>query len=163
MTTPPSTSPVKMLRIELMKDPTVSRHLQIGWQCLALFMLFGLALELMHAFKVQFFLNVSTEPRRLMWTLAHAHGTMLGLLNLAFSFTTFLSSDSSGFHRKFASLALITATVLVPGGFFLGGLWMHGGEPGYGIVLVPLGAILLVLAAVLTVKNINFKGADRQC
>ena len=28
-----------------------------------------------------------TEARRLMWTLAHTHGTLLGLVHLAFSAT----------------------------------------------------------------------------
>jgi hypothetical protein len=33
----------------------------------------------------------------------------------------------------------------MPLGFFLGGLKFYGGDPGLGIVLVPIGAALLLL------------------
>jgi hypothetical protein len=34
----------------------------------------------------------------------------------------------------------------IPAGFFLGGAVVHGADPGLGILLVPLGALLLLLA-----------------
>ena len=43
----------------------------------------GLLLESLHGFKVRAYLDVTNETRRLMWTLAHAHGTVLGLGLLA--------------------------------------------------------------------------------
>src|ERR1041384_1548243 len=53
------------------------RHFRWGWWCLLLFVGLGVVLETMHAFKVSSYLNVGNETRRLMWTLAHAHGTLL--------------------------------------------------------------------------------------
>ena len=63
----------------------VRRHLRFGWWSLATFGLLGLVLETLHGFKVGAYLDVSNETRRLMWTLAHAHGTLLGLVHLGFA------------------------------------------------------------------------------
>ena len=49
-----------------------------------------------------------------------------------------------------AGAALMGASILVPAGFFLGGTIIYGGDPGLGIFLLPLGAILLLLALVFT-------------
>ena len=43
----------------------------------------GALLELLHALKLPWYLGVASDSRRLMWTLAHAHGVALGLVNLA--------------------------------------------------------------------------------
>ena len=55
-----------------------SRHMKFGWWSLCLFMLLGFFLEYLHGFKVDYYLNVGNEMRRLMFTLAHAHGTLFG-------------------------------------------------------------------------------------
>jgi len=34
---------------------------------------------------------------------------------------------------------------VLPLGFFLGGFGLHGGDPGLGVLLVPVGALLLLL------------------
>ena len=63
-------------------DPAVDytrRHLRFGWWSLLGFLCLGFMLELLHGFKAGFYLDVSNETRRLMWTLAHAHGALLGL------------------------------------------------------------------------------------
>ncbi len=44
------------------------------------------------------------------------------------------------------SASLIGASILLPGGFFLGGIAFYGGDPGLGILLVPVGAVLLIAA-----------------
>jgi len=54
-----------------------SRHLLWGWWGLLVFLSLGIILEALHGFKVGAYLDVGNETRRLMWTLAHAHGTML--------------------------------------------------------------------------------------
>ena len=108
-------------------------------------MVLGVALEAMRAFKVGIYLDADQATRRLMWRLAHAHGTLLGLLNLAFSATQARLDMDDG-ERRVASLALRAATLLMPAGFFLGGVWLFGGDPGLGVLLVPLGGILLVIA-----------------
>ena len=63
------------------------RHLAFGWWSLFVFGALGLILETLHGFKVPAYLDVSNESRRLMWTLAHAHGTLLGLIHIAFALT----------------------------------------------------------------------------
>jgi hypothetical protein len=128
-------------------EPLVGRHLSIGWWSVAGFGLLGLVLETLHGFKVGAYLNVSNETRRLLWTLAHAHGTLLGLVHIAFATTTRLRNLSDAATRL-ASRALIGASVLLPGGFFLGGIRFYAGDPGLGVVLVPVGAVLLIAAAV---------------
>ena len=61
----------------------VRRHLRFGWWALFVFLLLGATLETLHGFKAGFYLDVSNETRRLMWTLAHAHGALLGIVNVA--------------------------------------------------------------------------------
>lgn len=133
-------------------DPSLltQRHLRFGWWTLLLFLTLGLVLETLHGFKVGAYLNVSNETRRLMWTLAHAHGTLLGLVNLAFAFTLSRLAEWTARPRGVASVCLRSATVLLPGGFFLGGLFVHGGDPGLGILLVPVGGLLLLVAVLLS-------------
>ena len=62
-----------------------SRHLRFGWGSLLVFVLLGGALEAMHGFKVDWYLAVGNETQRLMWRLAHAHGTFLSLVHVAFA------------------------------------------------------------------------------
>jgi hypothetical protein len=45
--------------------------------------------------------------------------------------------------RPSISFALIWAAILLPAGFFLGGVVTYGGDPGLGVWLVPIGAFLL--------------------
>ena len=67
--------------------PLVARHLHLGWWFIAIYLSMGMVLEAMHGFKVDWYLNVANETRRLMFTLAHSHGTLIGILHLAFAFT----------------------------------------------------------------------------
>src|SRR5882672_9416328 len=115
-------------------------HLRYGWWSLLVFLSLGIVLEGLHGFKIGWYLNVSTETRRLLFTLAHAHGTLLGLVNIAFGITVARLPGWVGTPRKIASASLKAATLLLPGGFFLGGLVIYHGDPGLGILLVPFGA-----------------------
>ena len=142
------------------KPPLAGLHLRLGWVWICLFSALGLVLEALHGFKVGLYLDVGQETRRLMWTLAHTHGTLLGLLHLAFAST--LSHVSEGAkYVLLASRLLLTAGVLLPGGFFLGGVLIHSSDPGIAIVFVPLGAIALILASALVAHSIekNISGA----
>ncbi len=132
--------------------PEARRHLRIGWWSLLVFLTLGVVLEALHGFKVSWYLKVSTSTRRLMWTLAHAHGTLLSLVNIAFGVTIGMLKDWPASARSQASGCLKGATVLVPAGFFLGGVKIYGGDPGLGILLVPPGAILLFVAVFLTAR-----------
>lgn len=122
------------------------RHQRIGWLFVALFGGAGLALETLHGLKVGAYLDVSSETRRLMWTLAHAHGTLLGLVHLGMAFTL-ESASLSGSRVERASWSLVAAGWLLPAGFFLGGIRFYDGDPGIGIACVPVGALLAIVAA----------------
>ena len=133
--------------------PDISRlHLQVGWWSLLLFLTLGLFLETLHGLKFGFYLDVSNSTRRLMWTLAHAHGTLFSILNLLFAFAIRYTPRWSGSTRTLASRCLIGALTLMPLGFFLGGVFIHGGDPGVGILLVPPGGLLLLIAVFLTAR-----------
>src|SRR5215471_12678578 len=66
-------------------DSLVGRHLRFGWWSLLVFLTLGILLEGLHGFKVGWYLSESNSTRRLMFTLAHAHGTLLGVLQIAFA------------------------------------------------------------------------------
>jgi hypothetical protein len=136
-------------------DDTTKRHFQIGWWSLFLFSGLGLLLESLHGFKLGFYLDLANETRRHMWTLAHAHGTLLALVNIGLAAT--LQLRCSGQERWIdpASRCLMGATLLLPGGFFLGGVVIYAGDPGLGVLLVPVGALLLLIAAFLTARGLG--------
>jgi uncharacterized membrane protein len=117
------------------------RNLRFGWWSLLVFLSLGGALETLHGFKIGWYVDVGNETRRLMFTLAHAHGTLLALINIAAGLT---ARKVDRFElRPSVSFALIWAAILLPAGFFLGGIVIYDGDPGLGVWLVPLGAILL--------------------
>ena len=121
------------------------RHLRFGWWSLLVFASAGLVLESLHGFKVRAYLDTSNETRRLMWTLAHAHGTLLALVNIVAGLM-WRSTPAMAPNAKLVSSSLVAAGVLLPGGFFLGGIAFYGGDPGIGTVLVPIGAVLFLFA-----------------
>ena len=123
----------------------IRHHLRFGWASIAVFVVLGAVLESLHAFKLPVYLDVGSETRRLMWTLAHAHGTLLGLVHVAFAAT--MAALGEALPRQ-AGRALSAASVLLPLGFFLGGVWTYGGDPGLGVLLAPVGALAAVFAVV---------------
>jgi hypothetical protein len=127
-------------------------HLRVGWWALLVYLTLGIVLESMHGFKVRWFLDVSNETRRLMWTLAHTHGTLLALVHLVFAMAILRLPGWSGSGRVLASRCLVAALILLPLGFFLGGTFIHGGDPGLGVLLVPPGALLLLVAVGLIAR-----------
>jgi hypothetical protein len=130
-----------------------ARHRRFGWWSLLVFVTFGLVLETLHGFKLDAYLNLSNETRRLLWTLAHAHGTALAIVNILFG----LGLERAGVPRLrqigVISTSLIAASLLLPGGFFLGGVTYYEGDPGLGILLVPPGAVLLIAALFLIARG----------
>ena len=90
-----------------------------------------------------------------MWTLAHAHGTLLSVIHIGFAATVWLVPDCPPRSRKVASVALCLAGALIPLGFFLGGIGVNGGDPSLGILLLPAGAVLLFVAVLLTALHIT--------
>lgn len=127
-----------------------STHLKVGWLSILVFLCLGIGLEALHGFKVPWYLDPAHETRRLMFTLAHAHGVLLGLVNLAYAFTAPHLPPAGALRGRL----LIAATVLLPGGFALGGLFTHGADPGVGIFLLPLGALALLTSVAMTVRGV---------
>lgn len=121
------------------------RHLLAGWIGLLAFLLLGIALETLHGLKADSYLDTRNATRRLMWTLAHAHGTLFSLVNIAFALTL---NHLQTHHEKLLTLAsrcLLGGLIILPLGFFAGGCWLYGGDPGIGIFLVPPGAALILV------------------
>jgi hypothetical protein len=131
------------------------RHLRFGWWSLLVFATMGLVLESLHGFKVRAYLDVSNETRRLMWTLAHAHGTLLAVVHIVFGLTIRGVPERNAVNQRLISRSLIGASVLLPGGFFLGGIAFYSGDPGLGVLLVPVGAVLLLTAVLLVARSVD--------
>lgn len=122
------------------------RHLCFGWWSLLCFLTIGLLLEVLHGLKVSWYLDPAFAIRRLVWTLGHAHGTLLALIHIAFAATIHMTSAEDSFRIRTASTCFVLASVLLPGGFLLGGIFLYSGDPGIGIFLVPAGAVCLFVA-----------------
>jgi hypothetical protein len=136
-------------------DALIRRHLIVGWWSVLLFGALGLLLEILHGFKVAAYVDVGNETRRLMWTLAHAHGTLIGLLHIAFAATLGAIPTIAPEQQRTASNALLASTVLLPGGFFAAGIRFYSGDPGIAAAVVPVGAALLLLSAWLIVRALG--------
>lgn len=132
-------------------DRIVRRHLRVGWWGLFVFLLLGGALEMLHALKQPEYLDAGRETTRLLLRLAHAHGTLLSLVNVAFALTVRARPEAAS---RGASLALLAAVALLPLGFLLGGVTAHGGDPGLPVILVPPGAVALALGIALTARRL---------
>ncbi len=142
-------------RTERTNADYMRRHLRFGWWSLLCFLALGLVLETLHGFKVGWYLDVSNSTRRLMWTLAHAHGTLTSVVNLVFALALHTLPAASGRWLRFASACLIASTILLPGGFFLGGIVIYAGDPGVGIVLSPVGGVILMIGVFLAARNLG--------
>ena len=129
----------------------VKHHLKFGWWSLLLFVALGTALEALLAFHVELYKD--NQTRRLMWRLAHAHGTLLGLVHIVFALTVYCVGEVRNW--KAASRLLRAASVLLPGGFFVGGLFTFGSDPGMGVFLAPLGAVFLIVAVFQIAKGVS--------
>src|SRR3954467_2246669 len=148
-------SPVPAPPISHGTQPVSAGHLRFGWWSLLIWLTFGILLETLHGFKTPAYLAVSNETRRLMWTLAHAHGTLLAVINIAFGLSAPHLLDAGIGRIPSASKCLYAAALLVPAGFFLGGAFHYSGTPGIGILLVPTGGLLLVTSIFLTALSVK--------
>jgi hypothetical protein len=122
------------------------RHHLVGWCGLLVFLSLGIALEALHGFKAGFYLDPAHRWRREMWRLAHAHGTLLSLVHVAFAAGLARFGAWGERRLKLASFFLTDALVLLPLGFFLGGIGHSEVDPSPGVLLVPVGALLLAAA-----------------
>jgi hypothetical protein len=130
-------------------------HFRFGWWSLLVFVCLGLVLEGLHGFKIRGYLDVSNETRRLLWTLAHAHGALIALVHIGFGATLRLLPKPPATPPRLASRCLMGATLLMPAGFFLGGAFIYDGDPGLGALLVPPGGLLLATAVFATARTLR--------
>jgi hypothetical protein len=129
------------------------RHHWVGWSALLLFLSLGVVLEGLHGFKVGFYLDPGQRLRRELWTLAHAHGTLLALVQIAFAAGLTQFGRWTPGRLRLVSFFLLDAALLIPLGFFLGGLYPTETDPWLGVFLVPVGALLLFVAVTLTIVS----------
>ncbi len=128
------------------------RHLRIGFWALGVFIALGALLEGLHATKAGFYLDEGNETRRLLWRLPPAHGTPIALVNIVYGLPV---RSHPGTASPLASRCLLAALVLLPAGFFLGGMGARGGDPGLGAALIPAGALALVIAVVRIARSLR--------
>lgn len=127
----------------MIEDRSARACLVFGWSLVAAFMLLGLTLELFHLVKAPFYLDL--RLRRELWTLAHTHGTLLGLVNIGFALTAERCLAEVDARRQ-SSRTLRIGSLLMPFGFLLGGVGNTEEDPSLFIVLVPIGAFLVIHA-----------------
>jgi predicted GNAT family N-acyltransferase len=137
------------------RDALNRKHLRFGWWSLLVFLSLGLVLEAFHGFKIGYYLDVENEARRLAFRLGHAHGTLLSLVHVAFALTLASRFAPSERSAERASPLLVAATFLLPGGFLLGGFFTRGGDPGVGVFLVPVGALVLFFAVLTVARGVG--------
>lgn len=126
-----------------LNDPATRASLRFGWTWLAIFLLGGLALEALHGVKADWYLE--QHLRRELWVLAHAHGALFALLNLAFAVAAAPLYADAG-QRARAGAFLRWGSLLVPAGFFLGGIGNSESDPSLFILATPVGALLILHA-----------------
>ena len=137
------------------RDDLVAKHLRYGWWFLLAFLSLGITLEAMHGLKIGWYLDVGNQTRRFMWTLGHTHGTLISLIHLAFAASIRSIEVNDERWPGIASSCLTLSTILMPGGFILGGLFFYGGDPGLGVFFVPIGGLFLFAAVFLTARGIQ--------
>ena len=125
------------------EDPHSRAALRWGWTLLAIFLLGGLTLEFLHLIKAPWYLEV--RIRRELWVLAHAHGALMALLCIAFAHSAAACLPDER-KRALASRTLRVGAVLVPAGFFFGGIGNSESDPSLFIAATPLGALMVLHA-----------------
>ena len=123
------------------------RARKFGFMSLTVWASAGFALELAHGFKLSAYLD---QPlRRELLRLAHAHGVGMSLVVLAYAALGIVDERSLAHGKRLRGAAL-----LLPLGFVLGSVATSESDPGLGIVLVPVGALLLLWALFGIVRSL---------
>jgi hypothetical protein len=122
-------------------------HLRFSLVLVALVLASGLVLESLYGMRTRGWMH--DDMRREFVRLAHAHGGLLGLVNVALAFAMGWLHTPELWARRVRVAALLGAA-LVGAGFFGGGVWHGATDPGPLVLLVPAGA-LLVLASLVAI------------
>lgn len=122
---------------------------------MAVFIGLGIALEALHALKIPEYLSPENSARRLMWTLAHAHGTLFSMVLIVLGLTIEKTANAENVRRFLSASRMVhIGWIFMPVGFFLGGVQFFGGDPGWGIFLVPVGAFAMLMGIIQVVRSI---------
>jgi hypothetical protein len=124
-------------------------NLTLGWVMLAFFLAMGMVLESFHLVKLPAYLQ--THLRRELWTLAHAHGALFGVINILFGLSAKRVFPQHLHHhqrRGRAASLLRIGSLLVPLGFLFGGIGNAEGDPSLAILLVPIGGVMALIGIV---------------
>lgn len=140
------------LDADALRERLIARHHRYGWWALLAFATAGLVLESLQGFRTGWYVDADVETRKTMFRLAHAHGALLALVNLALA-----AALKSGLLARLespakSSMLVLGGSLAIPAGFALGGLWFVEADPGWGVLLVPAGAVAL-LAGLLAVAR----------
>lgn len=132
------------------RDGASATCLAAGWTLVTVSLAGGLLLESFHLVKLPSYLDV--HLRRELWTLAHAHGALLGVTAVLFGLSAERLLPEPAVRARAARLVTWGA-VLVPAGFFGGGIASAEGDPSLAILLVPAGGLLLLLGLGLLARS----------
>lgn len=122
-----------------------SRHLRLSLVVTALFLALGVVIEALLGFRPPGWME--DELRREFLRLGHAHGAILGMLNVAIAWAVERLQTPTPWARRTRVAALLGA-LFVGFGFVGGGLWHGRTDPGPLVLLVPAGALLLLCSLV---------------
>lgn len=124
----------------------VQRARRFGWTSLLCWTCAGLLLEAAHGWKVSAVLD--DELTHTLLRLGHAHGVGLSLLAIVHGE---LALPWLAEHARGIATSIWMGAVLVPLGFALGAVGHSEGDPGFGVLLVPAGALALIVGLGRTV------------
>lgn len=119
-----------------------------GWLSLAFWMSVGFLLESLMAFKAPAYLD--DLQRRELFRLAHAHGSLLGVVLVIAAL--WIERSATPLSRP-AMFALRFGAAVMPIGFLAAGLWHPESDPGFAIWLVPIGAVPLIFSLISIVLS----------
>jgi peptidoglycan/LPS O-acetylase OafA/YrhL len=120
----------------------------------AVFLASGIWLEAMYGLRAEGW--IEDDIRREFLRLGHAHGALLGLLNIGIAVAMERLRTPETWAKKIRLAGLVGAG-LVGLGFFTAGLWHGPTDPGPTVLLVPAGALMLVasLAAIVMLRPVD--------
>jgi hypothetical protein len=127
------------------------RHLRLSLGCIAVFLAMGLWLEAMMGLRARGWMDDTL--RREFLRLGHAHGGLLGLVNVALAWAMARLRTPPAWAARIR-LAALSGALLVAFGFIAGGLWHGPTDPGPAVLAVPAGA-MLVLTAIVAVAMVR--------
>lgn len=133
------------------------RHLRLSLVVVVLFLASGLALEAMLGLRTASW--TEDELRRELLRLGHAHGGILGLLNLGLSWAMERLATPRAWAVRIR-VAGLSGALAVGLGFVGGGLWHGRTDPGPLVLAVPAGALLMLscLLAVIVLRPSSERG-----